>query len=228
MTKALSVIMPIYNEEDLILNSIETNLSILSGSGLDYELILVNDGSTDNTEKVIQQHFSFDNRLVYHKKENGGFGSAVSRGISLARKENIVFMSVDSPFTPEVFEAFASQIGTTDVLVAYRRKRLGYTARMHLNSWLFHKMVRLLFGLRLRDYNWVHLYKKHIFDTISIEYNGIFMLAEVLIKAKRKGFSIAEFPVDMIKRSGGVATAGSWKVAFRTLGDLLDFYFSKR
>jgi len=225
---SITLIIPAYNEEEGILKALENNTAVLDTFNLNYEILIINDGSNDKTPFLAKEYSSKIENIHLINKENGGFGSAIKKGVEEAKNEYILCVPVDSPLTRDVFQSFYSNFEKADVLVAYRKKRLGYTWRMKLNSFIFNKMVSVLFNIKLQDYNWIHAYRKSIFDKITIKYYGIFMLAEVLIKAKRNNYSIIEFPVDMIKRSGGVATAGSWKAAWQTFKDLITFYFSKR
>ncbi len=226
-TNSLSVIIPAFNEEAGINNAVTENLKVLKNFQIDFEIIIVDDGSSDGTETIIRDNFlNHANIRCHFKKKNEGFGSACKKGIELAGKENVILVSVDSPLTSEIISLFYQHINNADILVGYRIERKGYTWRMKLNSLMFHWLVSHLFDMKLKDYNWLHLYKREIFQHITIEYSGIFMLAEVLIKARRNDFRIVEIPVEMIKRSGGVATAGSWKTAFQTAGDLFSFYFT--
>ncbi|OFY71338.1 MAG: hypothetical protein A3G23_04050 [Bacteroidetes bacterium RIFCSPLOWO2_12_FULL_37_12] len=223
-----TVIVPVYNELGRITDSINTSLSTLKSFEIDYELIIVNDGSTDGSEKEINL-FSTIQGVKILNKLNGGIGSAIHVGIKNSTNTYIIFVPVDSPLTPEVFGAFHNNLGKADILVSYRKVRLGYTLRMKFNSWLYNKVIGLFFGLSLKDFNWIHLYNRKIFvNGINIEYGGIFMLAEILIKAKRMNFTFYEFPVEMIKRSGGVSTAGSFKALSRTGLDFLTFMLRKR
>ena len=134
-------------------------------------------------------------------------------------------MPADSPLTPELYRAFSTHAPKADVLVSYRQKRIGYTPLMLFNSWLYHFTISVLFGMRLRDYNWIHLYHRKIFTEgkISIEYKGIFMLAEILIKAKRKDFTFYEFEVQQTQRLTGIATASKPSAMLCTFFDVVSF-----
>ena len=225
---SLTLIVPAYNEEADIKKAIEQNLQILSESGIDYEVVIINDGSTDNTRKIIEDHFITHPRLKFHSKENGGIGSAIKAGISFSTKEYIVFIPVDSPLTSEQLNVFIQNLDKADILVSYRVRREGYSPRMKINSALFHFLISFLFKMDLKDYTWIHLYKRSIFTEqgITIDYKGIFMLPEVLIKAKHKGLSFHEFPLVMAKRENGSATAASYKAAIRTFCDTFAFYYN--
>lgn len=223
---SLSVLIPAYNEEKDILNSLNQNISILDETGIDYEIIIINDGSTDDTKKLIETNFTFSSKLKLHSKKNGGFGSAIRLGIELSTKDYIVFIPVDSPLDQNQITEINKNIGKADVLVSYRTNRLGYTNRMKINSKIFHLLISILFNLRLKDYTWIHVYNRSIFSehNISIEFDGIFMLPEIIIKAKNKSLTIAEFPLMMYERKNGSATSASYKVAIRTFFDTLKFF----
>ncbi|MCH8903496.1 MAG: glycosyltransferase family 2 protein [Bacteroidetes bacterium] len=222
---SLSLIIPAYNEETNIKESVQTNIDVLRESNIEHEIVIIDDGSKDRTRQIIEENFSEVTAVIFHSKENGGFGSALKKGIQLSTKSYVFFVAVDSPLTKDVLDAFVSNIGKADILVSHRVDRKGYTHRMKLNSKLYHFLISLLFGLSLKDYNWIQLYNRKLFDEISIENEYIFMLAEVLIKAKRRNFSFFEFPVEMQARKGGSQTAASLKAAIRTFFDLFSFYF---
>lgn len=229
MNHPVSIIVPVYNEEEILQAAIDSNLQTITQFTDDYELIIVNDGSKDRSAQIIDQVFGNHPKIVVqHQSPNGGFGSAVRKGISLATKQYVICVPVDSPLDNEVFGAFYHNLGKADVLVAYRRKRLGYSFRMKVNSWVFHQLVTHMFGMRLKDYNWIHLYDRRIFTEggIVIQYNGLFMLAEVLIKAKRLGYSFYEFPVDQRQRLTGIATASKFSAVAKTLRDIVGFYLA--
>lgn len=225
-TIRLSVITPIYNEEDIIVKSTEENIAVLKTFGIDYEVILVNDGSSDSSKQLIENAFSTEKQIIIHNKAtNEGMGSALRKGIELSTKDYIICVPADSPLSAFTFKEFIAHLHSADVLVSYRIKRLGYTRRMLLNSWVFHVLVTSLFGMNLRDYNWIHLYSRRIFTEgkVSIEYNGLFMLAEILIKCQRAGYSFCEFPVHQNERLTGIASASKPINVIKTLLALLHF-----
>jgi glycosyltransferase involved in cell wall biosynthesis len=228
---SLSVIIPVYNEEKSLLDSVLTTLSVLDSGPLDYELIIVNDGSTDDSKEIINLNFEDHKKItIHHKQTNGGFGSAVKAGIQLASKENILIIPVDSPLSNETFKSFYLNINKADIIVGCRTSRKGYSLRMKLNSIIFHWLVSKMFAMKLKDYNWIHLYKTRIFKSndIQIESNGIFMLAEVLIKAKRMNFTFFEISVEHNERIYGIPTASGFMTSLKTAKDLFSFFFSGR
>jgi glycosyltransferase involved in cell wall biosynthesis len=223
---SVSVIIPAFNEEAIIETSVNQALQILKCHSADFEVIIVNDCSSDRTREILDSKFSqFKEISIIHKVKNEGFGSAIRTGISNSTKEFLFCVPVDSPLTTDLFLSFRENSNKADVLVSYRKKRLGYSTLMLFNSWLYHLIISILFGLRLKDYNWIHLYNRKIFDQgeIKIDYNGIFMLAEILIKAKQKGYTFYEFEVIQTQRLTGIATSAKPSVVFQTFMDMLVF-----
>lgn len=222
----VSVIIPAFNEEAIIEASVQKALDVLQRHKADFEIIIVNDGSWDKTKEILEKKFSLTPGIsIIHKPKNEGFGSAIRTGISQGKKEFLFCVPVDSPLTDELYVAFSNNARKADVLVSYRRKRIGYSMLMLLNSWIYHLTISLLFGMKLKDYNWIHLYHRKLFDDggIKIEFNGIFMLAEILIKAKRKGYTFFEFEVEQTQRLTGIATSAKPSSMLKTLLDVVAF-----
>lgn len=227
---SVSVIIPAYNEEAIIKNAVEVAYKILLDAKADFEIIIINDGSQDNTANILNEHFNHRaNIAVHHKTLNEGFGSAIRSGVKFSKKQFIFCVPADSPLTIDLYNAFSNHAFKADVLVSYRKQKIGYSLQKHINSWVFHRMVSIMFNMNLRDYNWIHMYNRKIFDEgkIEIEYNGIFMLAEILIKAKRKGYTFFEFEVEQKERLTGIATASKFSAIVKTLLEIISFRLRK-
>lgn len=223
---SVSVIIPVYNEEQIIESSVRTNFNLLTQYNCDFEILIVNDGSRDQSNQIINHCFSeHPNILIFQKAVNEGFGSAVKLGIQLAQKKFILCVPADSPLKAEVLESFIKAAHHADIIVGYRVERLGYSWRMKLNSAAFHFIVKNLFDIHLRDFNWIHMYNRRVFSEngIGITSKGLFMLAEVLISAKRKGYSFYEIPVLQTQRITGVATASMYSTVIMTLKEIIAY-----
>lgn len=213
-----------FNEEAAILSSIQKNIQVLKKHPYSFEIIIVDDASTDNSYSIVYQNFGqFDFIKIVQHHKNSGIGGAVNTGIRYSEGENIWVIPVDSPLNNKLFTDFEAYFSQADILVSYRIKRKGYSRFMLFNSSVFHWLVSHLFGIQLKDYNWIHLYKRKIFaeNGIIIEYDSIFMLAEVLIKAHKKNMSFIEFPVNQEQRLTGIASASKPINIYRTMRDMI-------
>lgn len=227
---SISVIIPIYNEEEILESSLLKNLHVLNSRKIDYEIIIVNDGSSDNCRNILIDLKKSTKIKVFEHENNLGLGAAIRTGIKYSEKDYILCVPADSPLELDSFQSFESCLGAADVLVSYRLSRLGYTWWMSLNSIIYHRLISLLFGMKLKDYNWIHLYNRKIFSEgkIEIEYNGIFMLAEVLIKSRDLSYTFIEFPVNQTQRITGEASAAKFKNIIKTTKDAFHYFLQKR
>lgn len=229
MNASYSIITPVFNEEELLLSTVENNLKLLRASDIDFEMVLVNDGSTDKSAQVMNQLESLYPEVhCSHKPLNEGFGSAMSHGFRVAGKEWFICLPVDCPLTVESLRTFMSATGMADIIVAYRIERKGYSARMRVNSKVFHWLTCQLFGIDLMDFNWLHMYRGDFFrnGTLRVRSKGLFMLAEVLVRAHGAGLSFHEIAVDQPERLAGVATASKLSAVAYTMKEMLEFYLS--
>jgi glycosyltransferase involved in cell wall biosynthesis len=225
--ETFSIIIPIYNEENIIVNSTFQNIAVLKSAQVNYEIILVNDGSSDNSSQLITDNFEPSSQIrIINLMENMGFGGAVKTGISMSKHKFILCVPVDSPLTSETFNAFKEAAHKADIIVSYRIARLGYTPLMRWNSYIYHLLIEVLFDIHLADFNWIHLYNRKIFDEgkIKIKSKGIFMLAEILIRSQRKGYSFLEIPVVQTQRLTGIASASKLGVMLKTVWEMIVFY----
>jgi dolichol-phosphate mannosyltransferase len=227
-TLALSVIVPAFNEEALLDDAIRRLRRTLDELRLAAEIIIVNDGSRDRTGAIADTLASTLSGVVACHQENQGIGGAFRRGASIATGDYLILWPADMPADPADLAPYAAQFGRADVIVGVRRARVGYNPLMAFNSWLYPQLVATLFGLRLRDVNWIHAYRRIAFTKIHLTQRGIPMLAEMLIRLRDIGASIVEVEVEMKVRLGGVASASRFKVMRRTLGDLFFFWWAWR
>jgi glycosyltransferase involved in cell wall biosynthesis len=226
---AVSVIVPVYNEEDSIAQSVLRNINVLASSQCDYEIIVVNDGSNDKSLSILEQFFAKEKCVkIVHSSTNGGFGKAVRKGIKMASKDYVLCVPADSPLTEVVFEKFVANANCYDMIASYRKERLGYSWRMKINSIVYRWLIITIFNVRVRDFNWIHLYKRCIFSdpTFTLQANGIFFLAEVIIQCKRRHYLIGEIEVEQEMRLTGIATASKLSSILKTIRELL--YFKRK
>ena len=219
--KELSVFFPFYNEEVNIAGQTEDALKYVPQFAEKFEIILVNDGSTDDTAKIGRQlaakysHVKF----VNHEK-NKGYGGALKSGFETAQYEWVFFADGDRQFNLEELSKLVSKVGLADLIIGYRKDRADIFIRT-LNAKLFNLLIRILFGLKVRDIDCAFkLIKKSVLNSLELKSDGAMISAELLIKAKKKGYKIIEVPVEHYPRQVGSSTGANLKVIFKAFYDV--------
>jgi dolichol-phosphate mannosyltransferase len=221
---ALSVILPAFNEEALLADCVRRLHAALAALGVAAEIVLVDDGSRDRTPAIADELARALPGVVALHQPNQGIGGAFRTGARAARGDYLILWPADMPAEPADLAPYVEQFGRADVIVGVRRARLGYNPLMRLNAWIYPRLVAALFGLRLRDVNWIHAYRRELFQKISLTQRGIPMLVEALVRLRDLGATFVEVDVEMKLRAGGVASASRWRVMWRTLTGLFAFW----
>lgn len=223
--QSLSIFFPAYNEQANITESCEKALILASQISNDYEVIIVNDGSTDNTGKIINQlarkykHF----RAIHHKK-NQGYGGAVWSGITHSTKDLIFFTDVDLQFNINELKKFVPYIKQYDAIIGYRNPRRDPFMRL-VNAWGWKVLINLLFGLKVKDIDCAFkLFRHEIFDEIFVHSRGAMISTELLVRMKRAGMKIKELPVKHYPRKAGSSTGAKPEVIIRAFKELMKVY----
>lgn len=221
---ALSVVLPAYNEEALLDGCVRQLHAALASLQVAAEIIIVNDGSRDRTKEIADRLAADLPGVIALHQANQGIGGAFRAGTTRATGDYLILWPADMPAEPADLAPYTKQFGQADVIVGVREQRLGYNPLMRVNAWLYPKLVATLFGLRLRDVNWIHAYRRSLFTRITLTQRGIPMLVEALVRLRDLGASFVEVDVRMKVRLGGVASASRLKVMWRTLTGLFTFW----
>lgn len=226
--RSVTVVVPAYNEEASLAPTTRSLIATLDELGATFDLIIVDDGSRDETPRIADQLAADESRVTVVHQENRGIGGAFRTGIERAREEYVVLWPSDMPCEPQDVSPFLDAGGEADVIVGCRVCRTGYNPLMRFNAWLYPRLVRTLFRLRLRDVNWICLYRTDLVKRFDLTQNGIPMLTELLVKCRDAGATFKEIDVQMKPRSDGVASAARLRVMRRTLAGLFSFWWHWR
>jgi glycosyltransferase involved in cell wall biosynthesis len=222
----LSVFLPIYNEEANVKNVILATRKVLQNVADEWELIIVDDGSIDDSPGLIKQLAESDPRIrVVTHKVNEGYGASISSGLYESKYSWIAFTDSDGQFDFAEITDFLTKRRESgaDLVIGYYKKRQ-VSAFKKITSKLWELMVFILFGLKVRDIDCgFKLISKKVIDTIPVleSKRGAFISSELLIKARRAGFKIVEIPVTHYPRLKGVGTGRNLNVIIKSFVDLL-------
>lgn len=233
MTKAkylipqLSVFFPCYNEEKNIQNTIDKAMPIIKKITPTWEIIIINDGSKDNTLKVakaIQKKYGSNIKVINHP-HNRGYGAALKSGLYASRYDWITFTDSDGQFDFKDIKILIKKQKKTgaDLTIGYYLgRKVPFYRKWGSSAWQL--AVFLLFGLKVRDIDCgFKLIKKEVIDNIDkLEAErGPFISSELLIKAKAKGYKIVEAGVHHFARMSGEATGAKLEVILAGFSDLI-------
>jgi glycosyltransferase involved in cell wall biosynthesis len=221
----ISAFFPAYNEEQNIVKLAEKTSKVLSELCEDFEVIIVNDGSKDNTAGVSAELALRDKhvRVINHEK-NKGYGGAVKTGLKSGRFEWVFFTDGDSQFDVEEIRELVKLSDKFDMIVGYRIKRADPFNRK-LNAFMWGSLVKFLFKFKVKDVDCAFkLMKKEIIDRAQVESEGALISTELLAKAAKMGYRIGEVGVHHYPRTAGTQTGAKLKVIIRAFGELFKLY----
>lgn len=225
----LSVFFPTYNEEGNIAACVEKAKKVLVKVADRWEIIVVNDGSSDRTREIAEDLSRKDKRIrVITQSPNRGYGAALKSGLYASRYAWISFTDSDGQFDFSEVEKFIEKQKETgaDLVIGYYKKRQVSKLKI-LTSKMWEVAVFILFGLKARDIDcgFKFISKKVVEKIPKLESErGAFISSEFLIKAKKKGFKIVEIPVTHYPRTKGKGTGRNLNVIIKSFIDLFKLW----
>jgi glycosyltransferase involved in cell wall biosynthesis len=222
----VSVVIPAYNEETNIYQTMKSVLDAMNQNFEDFEIIIVDDCSTDKTGKISDEMASANNKIkVIHNKYNLGQGGSLSVGFANVSKDLTLHNAMDYPFDMHDLPEMVDLANRYDIVVAARKSRPGYTLYRHILSRVNLFLLNILFDLHLSDYSFIQVYHSDILRKINPSSKSTgFFIPELLIRAYKKGYLVHQVPIKYLPRNSGIARSGSMKVVYRSSIDLIKFW----
>ncbi|MEZ4219182.1 MAG: glycosyltransferase family 2 protein [Myxococcota bacterium] len=220
--RALSLVFPVFDEAENLGELVDTALEIATRLALDFEIVLVDDGSRDGSDALIDAYCAANPRIrsVRHAS-NVGYGAALRAGLREARGEHVFFSDADLQFDLAEIEKLLAHAGDFDIVAGYRSPRRDPWPRRAL-AFGWGALVRALFGLRVRDIDCAFkLFHRRVVDAIPIASIGAFVNTEILVRARGAGFRVHQVPVSHRRRRRGVQSGAHPRVIARALWELV-------
>jgi len=211
------MVLPMFNEKDYVTRTVGLAIRTLDSITDDYEIIIVDDASTDGCAEIADQMARGNPRIkVLHHKINSKLGATLRTGFACARKELVIYSDMDLPFDfEEITKALrVMELTDCDIVTVYRHDRTSEGLLRAIYSAGYNILIRIFFGVRIRDINFsFKLIKRQVLDSIELESNGSLIDAELIIKAIRTGHRISQFGIDYFPRFRGTSTlSGPWVI----------------
>ncbi len=218
---SLSVFFPCYNEEANVENTTRAALRAVQRIADDYEIIIVDDGSRDRTGEIADRLAAeLPNVRAVHNRPNLGYGGALQRGFRAATKPWVFYTDGDGQFDFDEIERLLPLLDRFDIVSAYRLDRQDAFMRK-VNAFGWTLLVNIVFNLWLRDIDCAFkLYPRALFDEIEMKSMGALIDAEILTRAKRRGYTIGQIGVHHYPRTAGASTGANLGVIARAFKEL--------
>jgi glycosyltransferase involved in cell wall biosynthesis len=220
----ISAVMPAYNEEANLEQSVGRMASALKTFSRGFEIIVVDDGSQDATAAVLERlKVAHPNLRVIRHPANRGYGAALRSGFDAARFPWIFLMDADNQFDPAEVELLLARAADADIVAGYRKQRRDPLLR-RISAWAFFTMVRLLFGRLVRDVNCAFkLIRRDLIVRMALQSEGALINTEMLVLARQLQARVVEVPVHHYPRTAGKPTGANIRVVLRAFAELLAF-----
>ncbi len=225
---SLSVFFPAFNDAPSLPGLLEKTFAVLAGLTDDFEVIVVNDGSRDNTAEVLvelQKKYGTRLRVVTHP-ENRGYGAALRSGFAAATKELVFYTDGDGQYDPGELPKLMEQMGPDVGLVnGYKIERHDPRHRI-LIGWLYNRMARFLFRIRLRDIDCdFRLIRRRLLEEIRLNSTSGTICVELVRKLELSPFRVVEVPVHHYPRLHGRSQFFRVRSLATTFSQLLKLYY---
>lgn len=220
----LSFVFPMYNEIGNIENCVTEALATGRKITDNLEIVVVNDASTDGcgelADRLAERHPELK---VLHHARNRKLGGALRTGFAAATKDWVLYIDSDLPIDMDDALRAVPLTQNADMVIGNRQGRAEGIKR-EVMSFTYNRLIRYLFGLNVRDVNFAFkMFRRVILDHITLQSEGSFIDAELLIETNKAGFKIAELPIQYHPRVAGVSTLASTSVVRTILRELWSY-----
>lgn len=226
---SLTVLVPAYNEATNLTATVERLIRALDISVEEFEIIVLNDGSTDGTGKEADALAAmYDNVRAIHHDRNMGLGASYAEGINLGTKDYFTYIPGDNTWPYRSFVQLFSNLGKSDIVTSYSVNPEVRPAGRRLVSRLYTFVLNLLFGHRLHYYNGLTIYPKNYLALNPISTDGFGFQAEALLKAISLGLSYIEVGLPIDERTAGGSKAVNWRNIASVAGTVTRLFWELR
>ncbi len=223
----LTALIPAYNEAAGLAHCVAVVHGRLAELQAEAEILIVDDASRDNTAAIAEGLTAAYTgvRLVRHLV-NGGIGEAFKTGVNAALGEWLILIPADLALQPSELARYLEAARSADIVVGNRSDISDYSFFRRLVHYANIALIRVLFGMPLRQFQYISLYRLAVLRQMDIEFTGsAFVLAEILIKARALGACLVEVPIQYLPRATGQATGARGSLVVATVRDLLTFWW---
>lgn len=228
---SISIVIPAYDEEATIVSVVNEARAVLQDLTRAYEVLVVDDGSTDQTGALLDELARADpaHVRVIHHDGNKGFAGAIKTCYANASQDWVFLAPADKQVDLSELKNFVALTPDTDIVVGYRKNRAdGF--RRAANSFVFHLLCRIFFGIKLKQISTSKLYRRTLLQSISLQAapSSAMIEPEVIYKAMQKGARIREVGMNHYPRAGGKPKGTGARMIVHTFGEMFRLWWDLR
>ncbi len=224
MARTLSVIVPALNEAGNIEAAVATVLAAIGTQFDDFEILVFDDGSTDDTGVLADRLAAADRHIkVIHNPRNMGFGYNYTRGVELAGMEHVVMFPGDNEIPLAAMQSILGAIGQAEIVIPYISTPGVRAKSRQVTSSAFVWLVNMLFGLSIKYFNGPCVHRRALLQSVPMRTHGFAYMASILVRLIRSGHTYVEVPMPLQARQHGRSKAFRLKnivSVVRTLAEL--------
>jgi len=225
----ISFVFPMYNEAENIADVLKRASELAGQICSDYEIIVVDDASTDGSGDIVDKFAMLDKRIrSIRLGSNTKFGGALKAGLMRASKDVVLYTDSDFPAKEDDIKKALELLDGADVVTAYSLVIKDSSLKRIVMSKGYNFLVRLLFGLKIRDINsGLKIYRRHVIEGLKLRSNSPFIDVEIFSELAKRGFRIKQYGLIFELRTKGNSTISRPSVVARTFWDMLVYKFAR-
>lgn len=229
---SVSLVFPAWNEEEYVERAIARAMAVLPRLTSDFEIVVVDDASTDRTWEILQLLTRrYPQLRVLRHEQNRKLGGSLRTLFAAATKDVVVYSDIDLPWDLNEIERALRlmQYLEADLISAFRFDRTAEGFKRIVYSFGYNLLIRTLFGVRIKDVNFsFKVIRRRVLHSIELKSSGSLIDAELVVKTTRRGYRVAQIGVDYFPRTRGVSTLSSPAVIVKIMRELFQLYADMR
>lgn len=220
----ISLFFPVYKDEKTVERVTKKSIEVLSRLTQNWEIIIINDGSPDQSGPIADELARQDSRIrVIHHEKNLGYGAAIQRGLQASQGGWIFFTDGDDEYDVRDFLKIYRLKEFYDLIITFRYRKL-YSSNRQFISYVYNAVLRFVFQIRYRDISTgLRAIRKELAQDLQLSANSPFIGAEITIKSTLKGFRVGEMGIQTFPREFGKGNSTSFKNIMATIKDICRF-----
>ncbi len=228
-TPTISAVVPVYNEENNVETAVTTLKKVLSNGFSNYEIIIVESGSTDLTAEIADKLANSDSHIrVIHQINREGLGSAIRLGFANSTMDYVLYIDGDEPFDVSKISEIIPLLATNEVIIGYRIGERESFKRKLFSS-VYNGLIQFFFRLNVKDVNFsMKVVPKHLLKKLKLRANGCFYDAELVAEIRRTGTEIYELGFVYTPRTHGESSLDKPSVIIDILIEMFAYLFKRK